>query len=345
MAPTPTFRSFAEQTLHYFDRPHTGLPAGPVGGTAAWRVADLTADPGAWTHTFTADEVAELAAAADGVERSGVPMGSLTAADVPLPGLAPRIEAWRSALTGGRGLVLLRGLPVQEWGEDRSAVVYWTLGVHLGWPGAQNTAGDLLGHVIDTGDDRDDPMVRLYRTSSYIRFHCDAADVVGLLCLQPARSGGASRIASSVAVHDELWRTSPDLAQRLYDPFELDTRGDGSSLLHFPVPACRYDGTTVRTFFHSDYFRSVTRHPDVAPLTPETEAALDAFEALADDPAFRFDMELAAGDIQLISNHAVVHARTAYEDDPAHPRHLLRLWLSLPAPVPPATAAPASASR
>ncbi len=35
------FRSFGEQTIHYFDRPHTGLPVDPVGGPAGmdrWRV-------------------------------------------------------------------------------------------------------------------------------------------------------------------------------------------------------------------------------------------------------------------------------------------------------------------
>jgi len=34
--------------------------------------------------------------------------------------------------------------------------------------------------------------------------------------------------------------------------------------------------------------------------------------------------------MQFISNHTIVHARTAYEDyaDPNEKRHLLRLWLS-----------------
>jgi hypothetical protein len=34
--------------------------------------------------------------------------------------------------------------------------------------------------------------------------------------------------------------------------------------------------------------------------------------------------------MQLLHNHVVLHARTAYEDwtDPARKRHLLRLWLS-----------------
>jgi alpha-ketoglutarate-dependent taurine dioxygenase len=40
-------------------------------------------------------------------------------------------------------------------------------------------------------------------------------------------------------------------------------------------------------------------------------------------------MQFEPGDIQLSSNHVTLHARTAYEDDPAAPRHLLRLWLSL----------------
>jgi hypothetical protein len=37
----------------------------------------------------------------------------------------------------------------------------------------------------------------------------------------------------------------------------------------------------------------------------------------------------ASSGTQLVNNHSVVHARTAYTDDPDSPRHLLRLWLSL----------------
>jgi hypothetical protein len=35
-----------------------------------------------------------------------------------------------------------------------------------------------------------------------------------------------------------------------------------------------------------------------------------------------------------LSNHTILHARTAYEDhaEPARKRHLLRLWVSLDAP-------------
>jgi len=42
-------------------------------------------------------------------------------------------------------------------------------------------------------------------------------------------------------------------------------------------------------------------------------------------------MNFEPGDVQLISNHTVLHSRTEYEDwpDPSRRRHLLRLWLSL----------------
>jgi len=88
--------------------------------------------------------------------------------------------------------MLLRGLPVAEWGEEKSSVIYWAIGNHLGRPGAQNELGELLGHIRDTGEAARDPNVRLYKTAADIAYHCDLADVVCLLCLQTSASGGAS---------------------------------------------------------------------------------------------------------------------------------------------------------
>src|SRR5262249_29401645 len=59
---------------------------------------------------------------------------------------------------------------------------------------------------------------------------------------------------------------------------------------------------------------------------------LDEYDRIASSPELYLDMDFEPGDIQLLSNHTVLHSRTAYEehDDPANKRHLLRLWLSLP---------------
>ncbi|MFN2377871.1 MAG: TauD/TfdA family dioxygenase [Candidatus Binatia bacterium] len=323
-------RSFGAQALHYFERSHQSVPTSAVGGAAAWRGPDVASRTD-WIILLGDEEVAEIQAAARAC--LGRPLAALGRGDFPLPTLAPRVKHWAAEVGSGRGFVLLRGLPVERWGAELSSVAFWGLGHHLGVPGGQNPQEELLGHVRDYGEDAANPFVRKYRTADRIAYHCDLADVVGLLCLSKAKSGGASRIASSVAVHDELLLRRPDLVARLYEPFLLDTRDEAREgrMPWVPVqPCCHADGR-LRTFYHSDYFRSVQRHAEAPRFTAAEQELLDLYEEIAGSPAFLLDMELEPGDVQLISNHTVLHARTAYEDwpDPARRRDLLRLWLSL----------------
>ncbi len=114
----------------------------------------------------------------------------------------------------------------------------------------------------------------------------------------------------------------------------LDTRGSGA-VPFVRIPPLRWDGTALRTFWHSEYFRSSARHARAGELDPDTAAALDAYDGVAARADLRLEMELLRGDIQLISNHAVLHARSAFVDsatDPRQKRHLLRLWLSVGSP-------------
>jgi len=323
--------SYARQAAHYFDRPHHALRVEPVDSPAAWRGAEIANDP-SWRTALTADQVAEIESGVDHALACGRPVAELTAADLPLPTLSVEISRWRREVTRGRGFQVVSGVPVGGWSRERAETFFWCLGLHMGRPGAQNTHGDLLGHVCDTGEDATDPTVRLYRTASHIAYHCDAADVVGLLCLHPAKHGGASRIVSSVTVWNELVARRPDLAARLFEPFLLDIRDENASgrIRPLPIPPCRLADGVLRTFYHSDYFRSVERHPDVRLSALEREV-LDVYEEIAGRPDLYLDMDLREGDIQWLSNHFVLHARTAYEDDPdpARKRHLLRLWLSV----------------
>lgn len=319
-------RGFADQLLHYFDRPGGTVPDGPVGGPGAWTGASI--DPG-WQEALTADQVDELRQAVAAVVGSDRPTAELTAADVALPGWAADLARWRHELADGRGFVLVHGLPV-DWSPEAAEVACWAIGLHLGEPGAQNLDGDLLGHVRDEGPANAHAQERLYRTNRDIRFHCDAADVVGLYCRSTSRHGGASRLVSSVTVHDLLRSTEPDLADRLFEELALDARQPEGSPLPpvLPVIPAVYDGRDLRTFMHLDYFWSAERHPGVT-IDDRGRRMLEAWEELAQRPDVHLDMALAPGDLQLVSNHRVVHARTAYVDDPTSPRDLLRLWLSL----------------
>ena len=84
---------------------------------------------------------------------------------------------------------------------------------------------------------------------------------------------------------------------------------------------------------------SAQRFPGARRLTADDIEALDMFSEVAGDPELRLDMALMPGDMQLLHNHTILHARSAYEDWPEveRKRHLLRLWLAPPdaQPLPP----------
>lgn len=322
-----SYRSLQRQTLHYWARPQEQVLRQPLESAAAWRGSDMR-QRSDWSETLNQTEIAELHTAVQRAESSGLPLAQLTAQDFPLPVLRTRIDRWRFEVRHGRGFQLIRGVPVHDWNTPQCEIFFWCFGQHFGVPGAQNAVGDLLGHVRDIRSGNDE---RFYRTNKELAVHTDTADVVGLLCLQAAKSGGLSRIVSSVAVYNELLRRKPQLVERLYQPLYFDTHGDGG-VPAFAVPPCCYAGGELKSFWQSDYTRSAPRYAHVPPLSAAELELVDTYDAIANSPEFYLDMDLQPGDIQLLSNHTQLHARTAFADWPEveRRRHLLRLWMSLP---------------
>lgn len=322
------YRSQIAQTLHYFARPHTHVLREPSTSPAAWRGEQLR-DEASYRHALTPAQVAEIERAIRHARALGRPTGELSRRDFPLPTLAGEIARWRREIRHGRGFQVITGVPVERLSQDDAELFFWCFGLHLGIPGAQNPGGDLLGHVRDTGAPTDGS-VRQYRTNEGIDYHCDTADVVGLLCLHRAAHGGRSRIASSVTAYNTLLARHPDLVERLYEPFLLDTKGDGG-IPYLPIVPCAHADGELRTFWHIGYFRSVARHRAAPAIDARAHAVMDAYDAIMNEPGTALEMDFAPGDIQLVSNHTIVHGRTAFDDAPdaAPKRHLLRLWLSL----------------
>ncbi len=176
------------------------------------------------------------------------------------------------------------------------------------------------------------PEVRLYRTRERQDFHTDGADIIGLLCLHEALTGGESKLASSHAVYNEILRRRPDLIDVLYEPMWWDRNGEESPGEDpaFELPILSDLNGTPRFFYIGWYIRDAQRHPQVPRLTQDQVAALDLIEAIANDPTFHVEMDFQPGDVQLLNNAVILHSREAYRDhdDPTRRRHLLRLWLS-----------------
>ena len=240
-----------------------------------------------WIRHFSPIETSELETAARAALARGKALDALRREDFDLPTLSVTCREWLKELDRGRGFVLLRGLPVERWGFELSQVAYLGLGLQMGSLGSQNAAGDLLGHVRDTGEDPDDPSVRLYKTRRAQGFHTDGADVIGLLCLQGARRGGESRIVSSISVFNAILESRPDLAPLMFQPFHFDrneeqAEGEDPS---FAIPLAYYDGENLRMFYIGWYIRDAQRHPSVPRLTAEQSELLDLIDATADKVA------------------------------------------------------------
>lgn len=304
------------------------MAPGPIGGPGAWRGVDIAARPEEWLYTLSAAEVAELD---DALRRTrDKPIIEIGLDDFALPTLGPVFHEMRRELLHGRGFVVIRGIPVPDYDMEESARVYWGLGTYFGNARSQNAKGHVLGHVCDLGaryDTFKNPgKARIYQTKVRQLFHTDGVDVVSLMCLQKAKSGGESSISSSVFVHDEMYRRDRALWEVMYQPFWRDRRGEvpEGKKPYYPSAMFHYHQGQLSTTFSRDYPESCNRFPELPPMTDAQVAALDLFDSITEHKDTRLDMEFEPGDVQIL------HARNDFEDWPevARKRHLLRLWLS-----------------
>jgi Taurine catabolism dioxygenase TauD, TfdA family len=303
--------------------PHQRLP-GDFAGQA------LAARPESWTYELEPAARTELARLADHIARGET--DEVIASAVRAAG-AEATRRTIDALDAGPGFILLRGVPTDGRSRATLATLYTMIGRALGTPRAQNLEGELITDIRDTGEDPRDPDVRLYRTRAEQDFHTDGADVIGLLCLQPSRTGGASRIVSSVRVYQAVRAARPDLAPLLFQPWFFRIPGARARGLPeaLPRPIATYDGTKLETFFIGWYIRNAQGLAGVPPLDDAHRELLALYETTANDPSLYLDMDFRPGDVQWLRNAFVLHKRTAYEDhaQPERKRHLLRLWLDL----------------
>jgi hypothetical protein len=304
-----------------------------VHGPSAWYGPDMAARRD-WIVQLSEEDIAEIERAAEKLVTAQVPIPSIRREDFPLPTFGPRLRQILDEVLNGRGFVLLRGLPVERWSILQSATAFFGMGTHLGNARSQNAKGHVLGHVKDLGRSSSDPNARIYETTERQGYHTDSSDIVGLLCLHRAKSGGLSSLISSVTVFNEMRKRRPDLLCCLFDPIETDRRGEVAEgqKPYFSIPVFNWHAGLLSTIYQRKYIESARRLPGVPPLTAQQRAALDLFDQLVDDPTFNLQMDFHPGDVQLVHNHSLLHDRTAFEDwpEPERKRHLLRLWLAPP---------------
>ena len=309
-----------------------GTSRHPISSDAAWTGVGIASDR-SWHVCLSDRQRHDIVASTRAAMSNGATFGNIDRTDFPLPSLDVAIAQWTDQIANGLGFVLVSGFPIDLLSDTEIEVAYAGLGSHLGRRVGQNKAGDLITHIRDekVAPEPGKP-VRLYRTNDRQDFHTDGADIIGLLCLSKALSGGESRIVSSVSLYNELLKRRPDLVDVLYEPMCWDRQGEelpGEQPWFSLAPLNDVNGVP-RFFYVGWYIRNAQRHADVPRLSEEQIEAMELVEEIANDPAFHVEMSFEPGDIQLLNNGSILHAREAYTDgdSPQTRRHLLRLWLA-----------------
>lgn len=281
---------------------------------------------------LTDDERSELVAAVRALPDAKHAQ-SASAAQFAMGTLSPRLRSAYEDVQSGRGFVVLRGLPVDQLDADQFVAAVWGIGTHFGDALSQNTSGDRVGHVVDAS--AEDATPRMYRSNLELRPHNDLTAMISLACWHKSQTGGASVIVSAVTVHDALCKHHPEVLETLYRGFHYHQVGEEAPG-EPPVTRQRVPLFAVRNGqMSSRYLRSnlVAGHRALdMPLTADEIAALNTFDAVATAPENRLAFFLERGDMIVINNYTVMHARTSFQNypEPERKRHLVRLWMDRP---------------
>ncbi|MBM3650227.1 MAG: TauD/TfdA family dioxygenase [Alphaproteobacteria bacterium] len=298
-----------------------------------WRGDTLPAEAG--RLALPADVESELDAVVRSLDRDPLPLLLLRPDDFALDAARAFMRAVKRTIDDGVGFAIVDRLPVERWSESGARAVWWLLASLVARPVAQKWDGTSIYDVRDLGRPPGNG-VRPDVTNVEQNFHTDNSynhvppHYVGLMCLRTAMAGGVSGIVSFAAAHEEMRRRHPALLQRLYQPFHFDRQREhapGDVMTTFHPMFEETDGRLVARLSHFQVKNGYKLAG--AAIDPEGTAALQAFEAILDQPGLAARFQFQPGQMQLIDNRALGHKRTAFEDwpEPARKRLLVRLWL------------------
>lgn len=271
------------------------------------------------------------------LRRRGKRIDTVEAADFIDPALAELADAIGKHVHSGAGFIVVRGLPLDGWTDEEASMLYWGLGTYLGRPLQQNRSGERVYLVQDTGATLME--ARGSKTNLGMIFHTDSAaafvgsrpDILALMCLRKAMAGGESLMISGHTAYSLLLATRPDLIEVLYQEFLFDRSKDTAEgedpVSRGAVFTDTDDGVHIR---YNRLHIELGHHLSGNPLTELQREALDAFDAILNDPANAIDFTMQPGDVFFADNHTMLHSRNAFDDatEVENRRCLVRLWLA-----------------
>jgi len=308
----------------------------PQHGSMGWKAIDLVNGKADLIVQLSLEQQSDLRKAAQEIVASGQPLSNSIHQLQSMDALSETLRRAAHEVDSGRGIVILQGFPLAESSTAEIEAMFWLVGLRFGVPVSQSVMGERLGRVEDLS--HIDPDARAYRSHWELGLHTDISDIVSFLCVRRAASGGTSRFASAIALHNEMLSSHLDALEILYRGFHwhrLGEQAEGeSSITQHRVPLFSEHDGYVSCRYIRNYIREAAH--DLGELTTKQEEALDLFDNLARSKKFCLEFMLEPGEAVVMNNLTTLHARTAFENgvNPADKRLLLRLWMMSHAPRP-----------
>src|SRR5215469_3934196 len=267
----------------------------------AWRGADLRKDD--ITFDLTRQHAAALEELLDGFHEQGLGLGQILPEHCRHPALDADLAPVFDEIQEGRGIVIVRGIPVAGYSDDDVSAMFWALGAHFGRGVSQSARGDLLGLVRDETPPGQPENARGYTSRRELTLHVDLAQIVGLMCVRQSQSGGESQYASGLAIYDEIQAKRPDLMPVLRRGFPYHRRGEQGAtqpaITPYDIPVFSERDGRISVFMVREIFNAAFRELK-RPFTPEEIDAIDTFRATAKE--IQFETRLEAGEATFLNN-------------------------------------------
>ena len=244
--------------------------------------------------------------------------------------LKNKVKIIKKKLDHEEGFVVLKGFEVKKYNLAKISKSYTFLMSKLGVVLSQNKKKEKIVKVENLGKNWT-ANNRGYKTKGNINFHTDGGTYAGLMCITKPKSGGENLVTSSEKIYKYFKKKYPKELKILQEGFYYHTRGENKgkdrvTKKKYPIffkkknlVHCMYNKNPI-VWAYDQISMPENKKKEILKI-------LNLFEKVSNIKKNVVLLKLEEGDILLVNNYKVLHARKKFIESKKNKRLLLRAWV------------------